>query len=89
MVIEISDETVKAYQVARLQEKAAPKSINDEVGFLLRIIGKQGDLIRTELRSQKALKLPVSKRIGKAFEDLTPRGPLRMLGITLQGRYLK
>src|SRR5215469_8892021 len=46
MAVEITEKTVKDYQTARLKEKAAPKSINEEVGFLLRLLGEQGDGIR-------------------------------------------
>jgi integrase len=67
MLIEIGDKAVRSYQIARLEEKAAPKSVNEEVGFLLRIIGERGDSLRTELRRQKILKLQVSTRTGKAF----------------------
>jgi integrase len=69
MVIEISDKTVKEYQISRLQEKASPKSINDEVGFLLRLMGAPGELLRAQLRRQKALKLKVETQPGKAFSD--------------------
>jgi len=34
---------VTAFQTARLKEKAASKSINEETGFLLRLLGEQGD----------------------------------------------
>jgi hypothetical protein len=67
MLIEIGDKAATAYQVARLEEKASPKSINEEVGFLLRIMGERGDLLRAELRRQKILKLQVSAEPGKAF----------------------
>jgi integrase len=67
MRIEIKEEIVKSYKLTRLEEKAAPKSINDEVGFLLRMLGKQGDLIRAELRRTKDLKLAVREQPGKAF----------------------
>ena len=40
MVVDISDVSAKEYQTARLKEKASPKSINEEVGFLLRILGE-------------------------------------------------
>ena len=36
----MTDKTVKAYQTMRLKETAAPKTINEEVGFLLRILGE-------------------------------------------------
>jgi integrase len=67
MLIQIGEDTVGAYQIARLEEKAAGKSINEEVGFLLRIMGGRGDLLRAELRRKKALKLDVSAQPGKAF----------------------
>jgi integrase len=37
------------------------------VGFLLRLLGEQGDGIRAKLRRQKALKLPTRSDIGKAY----------------------
>jgi integrase len=67
MLVEIGDKGIRTYQIARLEEKAAPKSINEEVGFLLRIMGERGDLLRSELRRQKSLKLKVSAQPGKAF----------------------
>jgi integrase len=67
MAVEVAEKTVKAYQSDRLKEEAAPKTINEEVGFLLRLLGDQGDGIRGRLRRQKALKLPVLKSIGKAY----------------------
>jgi len=67
MLGEISEQTVTDYQITRLEEEAAPKSINEEVGFLLRMLGKQGDVIRVELRRQRKVKLPVSEQPGKAF----------------------
>ena len=67
MTADISDVTVKDYQTARLKEKAAPKSINEEVGFLLRILEERGDAIRAKMRRQKTLKLKGSKSIAKAF----------------------
>jgi hypothetical protein len=35
-------EMVEVYQTDRLRDNAAPKSINDEVGFLLRLLGGEG-----------------------------------------------
>jgi integrase len=67
MVIDVSAETVKNYQTARLKENAAGKSINEEVGFMLRLLGEQGDFLRAKLRRQKALKLTVGRKIAKAF----------------------
>jgi integrase len=67
MAVEVTEKTVKDYQTARLTEKAAPKTINEEVGFLLRLLGEQGDGIRAKLRRQKALKLSTRSDIGKAY----------------------
>jgi len=67
MVVDITEKTVTAYQTARLKEGAAPKTINEEVGFLLRLLGEAGDPIRARLRRQKALKLPVGRQVGKAY----------------------
>jgi len=36
MAVDVTDKTVRNYQTSRLNEKAAPKTINEEVGFLLR-----------------------------------------------------
>jgi len=67
MAVDVTDKTVTAYQTARLKEDAAPKTINEEVGFLLRVLGELGDGIRARLRRQKKLKLALRKRVGKAF----------------------
>src|SRR5665811_298262 len=59
LVVEITPKVVKRYQANRLNEKAGPKTINDEVQLLLRLCGEQGVLIRATLRRDKALKLPL------------------------------
>ena len=41
MVVDVADVTLKEYQTARLKEKASPKSINEETGFLLRILDRK------------------------------------------------
>ena len=64
---DMSDAAVKDYQTARLKEKASPKSINEEVGFLLRILEERGDAIRAKMRRLKTLKLKGPKSIAKAF----------------------
>src|SRR5436309_14295929 len=46
---------------------AAPKSINEETGFLLRLLGEQGDFIRAKLRRKHALKLKVRGQISIAY----------------------
>ncbi len=67
MTVDVTEKTVTAYQTARLKEDAAPKTINEEVGFLLRLLGELGDGIRARLRRQKTLKLAVGTRVGKAY----------------------
>ncbi len=67
MVVDLTVESVRAFQTVRLKEQAAPKTINDEVGFLLRLLGEAGDVLRARLRRQKALKLTVRTQVGKAF----------------------
>ena len=69
MLVDISDHVVKGYQAARLKESAAPKTINEEVGFLLRLLGENGELIRARLRRTKALKLAVPQSPGGAFSE--------------------
>ncbi|GGG89668.1 site-specific integrase [Silvibacterium dinghuense] len=70
MAVDINEAAVLRYQEDRLREKAAPKSINEEVRFLLKMIGSPaGDLIRSSLKEKKLLKLALPKRIGKAFDS--------------------
>ncbi len=77
MVIEIDDQAVRAFQVSRLKERASGKTINEEVGFLLRLLGEKGDAIRTKLRREKALKLKVAQNVGRAF---SPEQKAALLG---------
>jgi len=67
MLVDVNEDVVKEYQEARLREKTAPKSINEEIGFLLRIMDAQGDVLRVRLRKKKLLKLKTGTNIGKAF----------------------
>lgn len=67
LIVDISDVTVREYQDARLKEKAAPKTINEEVGFLLRLIEDRGVVIRAQLKLKKTLKLKGSRKVAKAF----------------------
>ena len=69
IVAAVSEATVTGYQSSRLKEGAAPKTINEEVGFLLRVLGERGDPIRIRLRRAKKLKLPVRERIGRALSE--------------------
>lgn len=78
LVVDISDVAVKSYQTARLKEGAAPKSVNDEVTFLLRLLGDAGDVLRVRLRKDKAVKLKVSHDVARAF---TPEEKEKMLAL--------
>jgi hypothetical protein len=69
IVADITEVTVLRYQEDRLREKAAPKSINEEVRFLLKMLGDPGEVIRAHLKKTKQLKLTVHKNIGKAFDS--------------------
>jgi integrase len=67
LVVEITPNVVKRYQADRLKEKAAPKTINDEVQLLLRLCGEQGALIRATLHRDKALKLALPPSPGRPY----------------------
>ncbi len=67
LVLEVTPNTVKKYQTDRLTEKAAPKTVNEEVALLLRLCGDQGDLVRAKLKREKSLKLKTPPSPGKAF----------------------
>lgn len=69
MLVDFSEAVVIKYQNDRLDEGAAPKTINEEVGFLLRILGEPGDILRVRLRKKKMLKLKVRRKIGKAYGE--------------------
>lgn len=51
--LEAGEQSITEFQDLRLQQKAAPKTINEEVGFLLRLIGDMDDAARVRLRSEK------------------------------------
>ena len=69
LAVDITESSVLRYQETRLREQASPKSINEEVRFLLKVLEDQGELIRARLRKQKQLKLQTNKRVGKAFNN--------------------
>jgi len=70
MAVDITDRIFLKYQTDRLKEKAAPKTINEEVGFLLRLLPiAHAGAIRAQLKQQKRLKLKIDKRIGKAYSS--------------------
>jgi len=67
LMVAMSDATVTGYQTNRLKESASAKSVNEEVGFLLRMLGEQGDFIRAKLKRQHALKLTIRSEVARAF----------------------
>jgi integrase len=70
MAVDVTDKRVVKYQTDRRKEGAAPKTINEEVGFLLRLLPiAQAGALRAQLKQQKKLKLKVNKRVGKAYSD--------------------
>jgi integrase len=66
--VDVNASAVLKYQEDRLREGAAPKSINEEVRFLLKMLGDPGEIVRAQLRKEKQLKLKVRIQIGKAFD---------------------
>jgi integrase len=83
MLVEVGEQTVTEFQELRLQEKSAPQTINEEVGFLLRLMGDVGDVLRVQLRKKKLLKLRVRNRVGKAYD---PAEKARLLATAKQAR---
>ena len=69
MLVDFNEAAVIKYQNDRLDEGTAPKTINEEIGFLLRILGEPGDILRVRLRKRKMLKLKVRNTIGKAYSE--------------------
>ena len=68
MAVDVADRVVLKYQTDRLAEGASPKTINEEVGFLLRLLSvSQAGALRAQLKQQKKLKLKVEKTVGRAF----------------------
>jgi integrase len=67
MLIEVTDQAVVSYQQKRLREGAAGKTINEEVGELLRIMGECGDAVRVRLKRVKKIKLAEREDVGRAL----------------------
>jgi hypothetical protein len=67
MIVDADDIVIFDYQTQRLREKVAPKTINEQVGFLLRLLGERGELIRARLRKQKLLKLKGRIAVAKVY----------------------
>jgi integrase len=77
LAVDTSPDVVRQYQVARLKEKASPKTINEEVGILLRLLGERGDAIRLALKREKSLRLKLRSSVGKAYTEAQKRDLLR------------
>jgi integrase len=69
LIVDIDEAVVLGYQENRIRETAAPRSINEEVRFLLKMLGDLGVAIRARLKERRCLKLPVRGRMGKAFDS--------------------
>jgi hypothetical protein len=74
LVIQVSERTILDYQNARMDgddkheiSKAAPKTINDEVSFLLRVLEERGDRLRLKLKRTNNLALPEFNKIGRRY----------------------
>jgi hypothetical protein len=64
--VDISDKAVLKYQTDRLGEGAAPKTINEEVGFLLRLLEvTQAGAIRAQLKQRRSLSSKFTRGSGK------------------------
>jgi integrase len=71
MAVDLTEKTVAKYQTLRLKEDAAPKTINEEVSFLLRLLDvRQSGAIRAQLGKQRKLKRKVRKCVGKAYSEV-------------------
>ena len=67
MVVDVDDAAVKRYQTARLKEGSSAKTVNNETGVFLRLLGDHGDLLRLRLKRQRALNIPVRNEPGRSF----------------------
>ena len=69
LTVDIDAAAVLTFQEDRLREGASAKSVNEEVRFLLKMLGDPGEIVRAQLRKEKQLKLKVRTTIGKAFDS--------------------
>ncbi len=83
MIVDVDERLVLTYQEQRLKEQAAPKTINDEVVFLLRLLADRGDRIRAHLRKQKTLKLRSETSVIKVY---SPEEKTKLATAAKQGR---
>jgi hypothetical protein len=69
MMAQINEETVGKYQVARLKQKAAPKTINEEVGELLRVPRGPGRASQSAAEEKQKAKTEGGQRSGQGFQN--------------------
>ena len=69
MLIDVTAEAISAYQMARLHQGASRKTINHEVGELLRIMGDAGQILRLQLKKERNLKLKERVEVGRALNS--------------------
>lgn len=78
LTVDVDSAAVLKYQEDRLREGAASKSINEEVRFLLKMLGDPGEIVRAQLRKEKQLKLKVPTRrhllLREGFKSLLDDG---------------
>ena len=63
----------------RLREGAAPKSINEEVRFLLKMLGDPGEIVRARLRKENFHLGKSSDEQGELIDRLTTKAPGTMV----------
>ena len=80
LLVEITAQTVVAYQLARLLEKAAGKTINEEVAELFRIMGEVGNVVRLQLAKDKKLKLKQREYAGRPLTTDEEKKLLALFG---------
>ena len=66
--MDMNEAIVIKYQNDRLTESAAPKTVNEEVGFLLRIIGRSWRPLRVRLKKKKNAQAKGRERYGKGLQ---------------------
>jgi len=74
LLIDVTDTTIVSYQTLRLREGASGKTINEEVGCLLRLMGDVGDMVRLKLKKARKIKLAQNEDCGRALtQEEEPR----------------
>jgi integrase len=76
MLVDFNEAVVIKYQNDRLDEGTASKTINEEVGFLLRVLGEPGEIIRAVIRERCKIHEP---ELTLALETGMRRGELYSL----------